>query len=124
MIDNDETFVPAKLKNLENDHKIFEIINKREFSSQKNFKDFERNYLNSEKCKENQKNNYFREYIRDLVETRNIPNNNSIYFPQAIMIQQDLIEEIMYKLGQCFNNITNNQNQLIFPIKVCNIVFF
>ena len=122
MIDKDETFVPAKLKNLENDHKIFEILNQHELSIEKNFKDFETNYLSSENCKENHKKNYLREYFDDLYETRNIPNNNSIYFPQAIMIKQDLIEEIMYKFGQYFNNATKFQNQFIFPIKVCNKV--
>ena len=118
MIDKDETFIPVKLKKLENDHSIFRIFQERDLNNEQEVKKFANEYLNYENCES--ESGFLRKFVDGLYQEKRIPLNYSIYFPQVLFIKQDLISEIFFQFEDLFD-FNLDLKKIKFPLKV---IFF
>ena len=122
MIDKDETFIPVKLKKLENDHSIFRIFNEHNLKNEHYVNKFANEYLNYENCDQSfePESSFLRKFVDKLYQEKNIPRNYSIYFPQVVFIKQDFVDALFRQFKNVFDS-NLDLGKISFPLKVCFI---
>ena len=111
--DNDETFIPPKLINLETSQKVVEFLTKNPYFNNKNFntiKQLQDSYLSEKFCKPN----YVSSYLEKMFVRENLSQDHSIHFPQVVMGKLDLVDLIFEQI----DGIHENSNISNYPIKV------
>ena len=110
--DIDETFIPSKLKKIDNKRIQYKHLSENNFEDKDQIKKFDMNFL---VCDETSNRNYLRNYFDFLSEKFKIPHDYSLYVSQAFYFKEEFAREFFKQLGLV---LSQSKNAFMFPVRV------
>ena len=110
IIDIDETFIPSKLKKLDNKRIEYKYLSENNLENKDQIKLFESNFLVCEGS-----SNYLRNYLDFLTEKHKIPKDYSLYVSQGFYFKQEFSREFFKQMELV---LAKNKTLFEYPVRV------
>jgi hypothetical protein len=126
LIDNDETFIPSKLKNFQSRPEGINFLSQKSyFESKSEVDDFKKNIMNRNLCDNYKTENKITEFLDEVYSKNKLDDDFSILIPPAVYGHNPLVEIIFDKVEKILNTEEMNfkSNKIKFPIKMPNVIY-